>query len=661
MITKNSITDSHPEIAKQWHPTLNKGLTPDDFTHGSPKSIWWKCDKGEDHVWQVSISKRTRGNKCPICSGRKIVKSNCLTTTHPEIAKQWHPSLNGDLTPNDIGSGSGKLVWWKCDKGEDHIWKVSPNGRKLNGENPVGCPICSNQKTVLSNSLFTIHPKIAKQWHPTKNGKLTPKDLTSGSNKKVWWKCDKGEDHIWKTTPLSRTSGNTGCPMCCNKALSKTNSLTALYPEIAKEWHPIKNGNLKPQDFISGSNKKVWWKCDKGEDHEWKSVINSRTSRNSGCPFCKNRKISNTNNLEFTHPEIAKEWHPTKNGKLTPQDVTYGSDKIVWWKCEKGEDHIWKTNIYNRLAKGCPVCSNKKVVESNSLFFVNPDLTKEWHPTKNGKLTPKDLTSGSNRKVWWKCDKGEDHEWRSMIAKRESGQGCPICSNKKVVKSNSMAVVSPKLAEEWHPTKNGKLTPYDVVSSTNRKIWWKCDKAEDHIWRVSGNSRINFNSGCPFCTLTPQSRQELIITFELKLFFKNINPKGFKTKLKNRLRAIDIYIPELNLCIEFDGSYWHKDKRDLDKIKSEILLASGYKLIRIREEPLNKIYDTDIISKKPYNGKEITNDILNTILSTFDLKESLVSKIKEYQRKKELQNEKGLERYTNQILKEKALKKLSKN
>jgi len=157
--------------------------------------------------------------------------------------------------------------------------------------------------------------------------------------------------------------------------------------------------------------------------------------------------------------------------------------------------------------------------------------------------------------------------------------------------------------------------------------------------------------------LTPQSKQELTITFELMKLFKNIDPKGLKIKLEGRLRAIDIFIPKLNLCIEFDGSYWHKDKRDVDKIKSEMLFDKGFKLIRVRQEPLKKIYDTDVISKQPYNGKQVTNDILSKIINIFNLDNKLVSKIKDYQLKDKLQNEKALERYIDKILTEKVEKK----
>ena len=49
------------------------------------------------------------------------------------------------------------------------------------------------------------------------------------------------------------------------------------FPELIKEWHPTKNGELKPEEVTSGSNKKVWWKCEKGLEHEWQTTVNSRT------------------------------------------------------------------------------------------------------------------------------------------------------------------------------------------------------------------------------------------------------------------------------------------------------------------------------------------------------------------------------------------------
>ena len=578
-----------------------------------------------------------------------------LTETHPEVAKQWHPTKNSGFSFNDENLKKYIKYWWKCDVADDHEWQSNLSNRLLG----KGCPICVGQKIVLSNCLATINPELSKQWHPTKNGDLTPYDVSNGSAKKVWWKCDKGDDHEWETQINSRARGN-GCPICLNKKIVLSNCLATTNPELAKQWHPTKNGNLTTYDVTNGTVKKVWWKCDKGDDHEWETQINRRASRGSGCLICSNKKVVKSNCLATTDPELSKQWHPTKNGDLTPYDVTSGSHNKIWWKCDKEDDHEWETRINHRVSgSNCSICNGKKVVVSNCLAITNPELAKQWHPTKNGILTPYNITSGSNTKIWWKCEKGDDHEWKTVVYNRKVGGNCPICINQKTVLSNSLISTDPELAKQWHPTKNGTLSTSDLVAGSGKKVWWKCNKGVDHEWKTSAVKRLN-GSNCPFCTLTPQSKQELTITFELIKIFEKIDPKGLKTNMNGRLRSIDIFIPKLNLCIEFDGSYWHKDNRELDKIKSEMLFEEGFKLIRVREEPLKKLYDTDVISKVPYNGKQVTNDVLSMIMEIYDLNDKLVSKIKEYQVKDELQNEKGLDRYIDKILTEKAEKKANK-
>tara|TARA_B110000091_G_scaffold210772_1_gene254221 strand:+ start:3804 stop:4199 length:396 start_codon:yes stop_codon:yes gene_type:complete len=122
----------------------------------------------------------------------------------------------------------------------------------------------------------------------------------------------------------------------------------------------------------------------------------------------------------------------------------------------------------------------RKPPKGKSLVELNPDLAKQWHPTKNSDLTPNCFAEFSHQKVWWKCDKGEDHEWLCRISVRSKGKNCPICANQKIVLSNCLKTVNPDLAKEWHTTKNGSLTPYDVGNGSTTKVWWKCDKGEDH-------------------------------------------------------------------------------------------------------------------------------------------------------------------------------------
>ena len=128
--------------------------------------------------------------------------------------------------------------------------------------------------------------------------------------------------------------------------------------------------------------------------------------------------------LDELFPSVAKEWHPIKNGNLTPKDVTPGSGKKVWWLCEKG--HEWQEFVYHRIRGcGCPFCSGHRASKENCLQTVNPELAKEWHPTKNEKLTPRDVTYGSGKKVWWMCSRG--HEWQAVISSRTKGNACTFC------------------------------------------------------------------------------------------------------------------------------------------------------------------------------------------------------------------------------------------
>jgi len=437
----------------------------------------------------------------------------------------------------------------------------------------------------------------------------------------------------------------------------KGKSLAEVNPELAKEWHPTNNGDLTPFDVSVGSGRKVWWKCDKGDDHEWESRINSRIKQR-GCSVCLGRTIVLSNCLATLYPDVAKEWHTTKNGDLTAYDVRPYSNKKVWWKCLEGSDHEWEASPGTRVqGAGCAICSGYKAVKSNCLATLYPNIAKQWHPTNNGDLTPFDVVPNSNKKVWWKCPEENDHEWESRINSRINSEGCSICAGFTVVLSNCLSTLYPDIAKQWHPTKNSDLTPFDVTGRSRRVFWWKCDKGHDHEWGASVGNRTAKGYGCPYCTLTPQSKQELTITFELIQFFKDINPKGFKTRVKGKLWSIDIYIPQLKLGIEFDGSYWHKDKRALDKLKTENLEEKGFEIFRVREEPLKRIFDDDIMSKKPFNAKQVANDILTQIMSRYTLDAKKIAKIESYIAKKELQNEKGLDKYIDMILTEKAKKK----
>ena len=334
-----------PALVAEWHPHKNKGLTPDEVTPYSHKKVWWICKKG--HVWVARIGSRSEGNGCPYCAGNRVCKDNCLGTLNPKLAAEWHPIENRGLTPDEVVPYSHKKVWWICKKG--HVWVAGICNRNKG----TGCPYCAGNRVCKDNCLGTINPALAAEWHPKKNKKLTPYEIMPYSNKKAWWICKKG--HEWEDLVGNRNRG-IGCPYCSGRRTTEATSLNAINPTLAKEWHPHKNNGLTAYEVSPNSGRKVWWKCKKG--HEWEARIVSR-NEGHGCPYCSGRLATKTTSLHAINPTLAKEWHPSKNGNLTPRDVKKYSRKRVWWLCKKG--HAWQATVHERSrGRGCPKCAHRR-------------------------------------------------------------------------------------------------------------------------------------------------------------------------------------------------------------------------------------------------------------------------------------------------------------
>ena len=461
-----------------------------------------------------------------------------------------------------------------------------------------------SRKPPKGKSLAELNPELAKQWHTSKNGDLTPSDFSYGSNKEVWWKCEKGEDHEWEASIKNRSKGQ-GCSVCRGFTIVPSNSLAKLNPELARDWHPTKNSNKTPFNVGIGSGKEVWWKCDKGENHEWKAVIRERVSGGKKCPFCPKpvRKPKIGESLAEKRPELAKQWHPTKNGDLTPHDFPLfpKSREIIWWKCNKSDDHEWQTSINNRAVNSiCPFCSGKRASSSNSLATLNPELAKQWHPKKNEDLTPNDVTVSSNIIVWWKCDKGEDHEWEASINNRSKGQGCSVCRGFTIVSSNSLATLQPELSQEWHPTKNGDLTPHHFSEHSGKKVWWKCSQCNLE-WKADIGNRSK-GVGCPNCAEHGFNPDKLAFFYIRDVKVKN--KRSIKFGITNQLtgkretkqkRGLDGSLETIFkiktkgiIALEIENRCKNIYSRDGYLSKDE--LPDGYtETIKYSEESLNKI------------------------------------------------------------------------
>lgn len=551
---EKSLKSEFSNVSEEWHPTLNGPLLPSDVMPKSGQRVWWKCRIG--HEWQASVGSRTLiGAGCPFCAGKRATKARNLEVMHPELAKQWHPTKNSPLFPKDVAPESGKKFWWICLRG--HEWQASPNNRSKQ----PNCPQCVGKRVSPQNNLEVLNPVLAREWDFSANAGLLPSDVLSNSHQKVWWRCLKG--HCWQASLSNRNQGR-GCPYCGNKIVGEDNNLLKIWPEIAAQWLYAKNDELTPTDVTFGSKKRVWWKCSFG--HEWQSSVSNRTSSQTGCPVCSPQtsklELRIYTEIKSIFPNTARRqkhagkecdvyipelklaieidggyWHKDKFEKdkeknlalaqigirvlrireqglqlIDSQDISFDpkDDTVkILHACFRQiallpipldsvngiERYLSAGVVREDQAFQTLIAATSNPLEGNSLTEKSPHIALEWQYAKNAPLTPDMVSNGSNHLVWWQC--GNGHIWKSAVANRTSGHGCPYCSGRRVSPTGNLKAIDPALAAEWNYSKNAPLRPEDVRPGAGKVVWWTCSRGHD--WE-SPIDRRSSGSGCPYCS-----------------------------------------------------------------------------------------------------------------------------------------------------------------
>jgi len=317
--------------------------------------------------------------------------------------------------------------------------------------------------------------------------------------------------------------------------------------------------NKKPFELISdeykGNDIKMKWQCLKencGEvfENNWNDIVN-----NQGCAVCAGRQVGLSNCLAIKNPELASEWHPTKNDDLTPYDITCGSNQYVWWKCSKNPKHEWYADINSRNKNGCPYCRGLYASEDYNLLIINPKLCEEWDYEKN-KKNPENYTPGSNDHVYWICNECK-HKWKAQINSRNgSGNGCPECRKSKGEKE------------------------IDKVLIENN--WIKISQKDfDNLIDNDKYSKLYFIPQKEFEGLVGVGRKNL---------------------------SYDFYIPKLNLLIEYQGEQHEKFIKGIHGNKKKFLRQLEHDRRKKEYAKINNInfieiwyYDFDRIEEILYN------------------------------------------------------------
>lgn len=489
--------------------------------------------------------------------GAKFTERKYLIDNKRLMAEwDWDNNDKLGLDPAKLSEKSGKKAHWICNKG--HKWPTSICHRFYG----TGCPYCSGHLPIENETdLATIRPDLAEEWNYEKNEGLknkkgedisTPNKVTASSGQKVWWKCKQG--HEWQSTVRNRTSGN-GCPHCWNEYHTS-------FPEQAIFFYMNKHFKTKSRELVNGYEVDIYLPdihCGIEYDGEYfhskrahKEQEKDTALRNAGIriirvkesnknEICNNiiyymynakhsnlgwvisalfdifgAKIDTAINVENDRPAIydlyihtekeqslgtkypwlVDEWDYEKNGNLTPYMVRPASNKTVGWMCIN--NHEWDATISHRAnGDGCPICSGRRALAGVSdLETLYPELALEWDYTENGNLLPSLVRPKSGKVVGWVCS--ENHKYKSRIASRVDGNGCPYCAGKKVARGEKdLQTLNPELIKEWDWEQNYPLLPSMFTRRSGKKVSWKCNICGNK-WDATIDHR-SAGRGCPEC------------------------------------------------------------------------------------------------------------------------------------------------------------------
>lgn len=500
----NDLETCYPEIAKEWNYSKNVNLLPSQVLKGSATVVWWKCSKcGKE--WRTAVHNRTGKNSktgCPDCSAKRtgdinarpIKGENDLETLYPNILKEWNYEKNINL-PSTYMAKSNKKVWWKCQYG--HEWEASIVNR-VKGRN---CPICLKEYKV-SFPEKAIYYYIKKNYPNSienyRNELLHNKEIDifiPSLNIGIEYDGKRWHKDIRKDLKKDKLCKELGIELIRVRetGLPKLNSTSVIF-EInpsKDNYSELEKCILEILRFINGSNIEVDIEKDNERILELMHLSRKKDSL-----------------LELM-PEIVNMWDYEKNGNLTPDMFTKGSEKTIWMICtECGKSYCSKAkDIYKKHTTKCIECSYYRLIKGVNDFRTKyPNLAKEYDYEKNEKRF-EDLNLGERKnKFYWKCSKC-GYEWRASIDSRINSKYCPRCASavgaktrslNKIKKEGSLATNFPDIAKEWHPAKNGDLKPEEMTCGNKKVVWWKCSRCGNE-WENSVALRTKGFGRCKKC------------------------------------------------------------------------------------------------------------------------------------------------------------------
>ncbi|WIE81553.1 zinc-ribbon domain-containing protein (plasmid) [Curtobacterium sp. MCSS17_016] len=185
--------------------------------------VQWRCAEG--HTWNATVKNRAlRNSGCGTCqraraSAKKRQPSPgaSFADLHPDLARDWHPTMNAPLSPSDINPTTHDKYWWVC-TGCAQPTSASA-ARKVAGLK--SCGVCNNKRVVQGvNDLASQFPGLLDEWDYVKNA-ASPSETFCRTSDSVWWRC-RTCGHSWAATVGGRVHAKgKGCLACSKRGFDQ--------------------------------------------------------------------------------------------------------------------------------------------------------------------------------------------------------------------------------------------------------------------------------------------------------------------------------------------------------------------------------------------------------------------------------------------------------
>lgn len=263
------------------------------------------------------------------------------------------------------------------------------------------------------------------------------------------------------------------------------------------------------------------------------------------------------NSMLKVKPELWCEWDFERNNELGLDiwKMTKASTVVSHWICPVYKERY---KLSTRLKVNQKVASlyvaGIRVCKGNSLETINPYLSSQWNYEKNEKLKPSDVTYKASIGVWWKCEQG--HEWKADIYNRYCGNGCPVCSNKKVVIGfNNIGHTNPEIAKYLMNDEDS----LNYTNSSGEKVDWKCSRCENIIKNKAIYSVVDVDSlTCVICSKGRSFGEKFIFSLLKELNIEFDCEKVFHWNSNRRYDYV-IYLNDKVAIAEIHGMQHFKD------------------------------------------------------------------------------------------------------